>query len=371
MTHTEHLSALSDTTPGTSPADPSTTTSTSTCPCTYDHDGSPMPTVRQRDARLNARTAAARTADPAGAEQRISRFIPGNERVDSTLDLIRYLARAAAPVNAQDAAEILTVLSGHAAYLDTVGTPVTVETLLDPNLVNRWVLHGLAGLTAGTTANYRSRLARVSAAVNGQPDRPAPLYASDPVRPYTRGDEDGLVRWAAGLADSLGPDLLTATGLTLGAGLTAAQVPNVRAGHIRDDGRGGCIVEVVGVEVAWNPVPVRTRYAQVLLDAAAGRHPDAYLFGDGTVRRGGRNAISNMVDAAYRQAGGQPVRLERFTPQRARATWIVRHLDAGTRMDLLMRAASVQHLDAFDRYVRYMAPASAGAGSALALKDEA
>lgn len=328
-----------------------------------------MPTVRQRDARLRTKTTASRAADPVGAERRISRFIPGDDRVDSTLDLVRYLARAAKPVNAQDAAELLTVLSGHAAYLDTVGTTVTVETLLDASLVNRWVLHGLAGLTAGTTANYRSRLARVSAAVDGEPDRPAPLYASDPVRPYDLATEDNLIRWAAGLPGSLGADLLVALGSTLGAGLTAAQVPDVRGEHVVPDGTGGCVVKVFGIEQAWNPVPVRARYAQVLLDAADRCGPGSYLFRSDAPGGCGRNGISNLVDRAYRQVGGQPARLERFTPQRARATWIVRHLDAGTRVDLLMRAANVQHLDAFDRYVRYMAPASASAASALALKD--
>lgn len=56
--------------------------------------------------------------------------------------------------------------------------------MLDPALVQRWALVGLAGLSAGTAANYRSRLARVAAAVSGR-DRPAPLYASDPCEPYT------------------------------------------------------------------------------------------------------------------------------------------------------------------------------------------
>ena len=204
--------------------------------------------------------------------------------------------------------------------------------------------------------------------MNGAPDRPAPLHASDPVRPYTLADEDTLIHWAAGLQGFLGNDLLIALYLTLGAGLTAAQVPNVRAEHIIEDETGGCIVEVVGVPIAWNPVPVRERYAQPLLDAAANHQPDAYLFRPGAPRRGGRNTISNLVDAANRYLGEAPARVERFTPQRARATWIVRHLDAGTRVDLLLQAATVAHLDAFDRYVRDMAPADSAARSALALR---
>ncbi len=78
--------------------------------------------------------------------------------------------------------------------------------------------------------------------------------------------------------------------------------------------------------------------------------------------------ISNLVAAAIRQAGGDLGRVERFTPQRARATWIVRHLDAGTRVDALLRAANVAHLAAFDRYVRYMAPADNAVQTGLALR---
>ncbi len=370
MTNTKHLSALSDTTPGTSPADPRTTTSDTPSSSPTDHDGSAMPTVRQRDARLLAKTGPARNADLMGAQERVTRFIPGDPQVDPYLSLIQHLARTAEPVNAEDAAELLTALAGHAGYLASVGTPVTEDTLLDPGLVTRWVLHGLAHLTAGTTANYRSRLTRVAAAVHGAPARPAPLYASDPVRPYDRGAEDGLGWWAAALPGALGQDLLVALGLTIGAGLTASQVPVVQGRHITRS-FGSTVAVRIPCAKGWTVIPVRARYAKVLLDAAARSGPDEYVFRAAAPGRGGRNGISNLVDAADRQAGGKPEQLERFTPQRARATFIVRHLDAGTRVDMLMQIAGVKNLGAVDRYVRYMSPVGAATELSLTLPDEA
>ena len=371
MTNTEHLSALSDTTPGTSPANPSTTTSDTHPSSPTDHDRSAMPTVRQRDARLLAKTGPARNADLTAAQERVLRFIPGDPRVDPHLSLIQHLARTAQPVNAQDAAELLTALAGHAGYLAAVGTPITEDTLLDPGLVTRWVLHSLTHLTPGTTANYRSRLTRVAAAVHGAPEGSAPLYASDPVRPYTYGAEDGVVRWAGGLVGALGTDLLFAVCLTFAAGLTNAQVTSVRGEHITRCDDGTVAVRVPGGGGGWNVIPARARYTQVLLAAAAHRGPDENVFRADAVRGGGRNGISNLVDSADRRTGGKPDQVERFTPQRARATWIVRHLDAGTRVDVLMRAAGVKDLGAFDRYVRYMSPAGTATELSLTLPDEA
>jgi len=367
VTNTEHQTSPTTATPDASPTDPGATGTTRTAHLT-DHEGSDMPTVRQRDARLLGKGSPARTPDPIGAETRVTRFIPGDPRVDPYLALIRALTRAARPVDAPDAAEILTVLAGHAAYLVDTGVPVADGALLDPALVNRWIRDGLAGLTAGTTANYRSRLARVAAAVHGAPDRPAPLYASDPVRPYDRAGEDGLVRWAAALDGPSGQDLLFAVVVTLGAGLTAAQVGTVRGRDVAGSSADVVTVRVPGLDGSWNPIPVRARYAGVVRDAGTRSGPDRHLFRPGAPGGGGRNGISNLVAAAIRQAGGDLGRVERFTPQRARATWIVRHLDAGTRVDALLRAANVAHLAAFDRYVRYMAPADNAVQTGLALR---
>jgi hypothetical protein len=45
----------------------------------------------------------------------------------------------------------------------------------------------------------------------------------------------------------------------------------------------------------------------------------------------------------------------RPTSQRLRATWIVHHLDAGVPVVTLMRAAGVESLESFTRYVRFVA----------------
>lgn len=60
-----------------------------------------------------------------------------------------------------------------------------------------------------------------------------------------------------------------------------------------------------------------------------------------------RNVVSNFVSSVPREVRPQP--------QRLRATWIVSHLDAGTNVLTLMRAAGVDSLEAFTRYIRFVA----------------
>ncbi|MBC7678662.1 MAG: hypothetical protein H7233_06705 [Pseudorhodobacter sp.] len=382
MNITRSTQALSDTTPGTSPANPSTpqTTNPTTSPAaqtaagtagstTTQQTGGDMPTVRQRAARLDRQPVRSRTADPAGASLRVDRFIPGDPAADEHLPLIRTLASAAGPVNAQDAAELLTVLAGLACHLAAAGVEVTAASLLDPARIDRWVLTGLADRSSGTAANYRLRALRVAAAVNGTPRKAAPLHGSDPTRPYSPQDEDAIVRWAAAVPGGAGLDLLTAVALSFGAGLTVTQIRCVRVLDVAPVSAGGDLtIEVTGEDgLPGHVAPVRRRYAKVLRDACMRPSSDGWLFRPDAPGRGGRNGISNLVDRHL-----DPT-VERFSPQRARATWIVRHLEAGTRVDLLLAAAGVTSLSAFAGYVQHMTTpppsASSVVGAALFLGD--
>jgi len=309
-----------------------------------------VPTVGQRDARLRARTRPVRTPDPDRAAARVCTYVPDDDLSRPHTALVRGLVTGAGPVDADDAGELLSALAGHAAWLVATGTDVTEATLLDPDLVQRWVLVGLSGLSAGTTANYRSRIARVAAAADGTA-RQAALYASDPVRPFSLVDEDALDVWARGLRNShLRDNVLVVVVTSLGAGLSTAEITDTHGTDVRRRPDGTVTVDVDGPRA--RTVPVRPRYAPDLL-ALAQAAGDRPLFRPGNSGRVGKNAVTKLVADAMQ---GSARTLPRLTPQRARATWIVRHLDAGVRPDALMRFAGIDDLGSFDRYLRYLTP---------------
>ncbi|MBC7680025.1 MAG: hypothetical protein H7233_13720, partial [Pseudorhodobacter sp.] len=70
----------------------------------------------------------------------------------------------------------------------------------------------------------------------------------------------------------------------------------------------------------------------------------------------GRNGVSNLVARA--RSGCDP-RLTVLSPQRMRATWLVRHLDAGVRVDALLTAAGLDSVTTLDRYLVALHPLTA------------
>ena len=324
------------------------------------HRKGPVPTVGQRIARARAQARDARPADPDAARARVAAFRPVDAMARPHVALIRELALAAGPADDTDAAELLSALAGHAAWLTATGLDVTADSLVDPDLVQRWALHGLADLAAGTAANYRSRLARVAAAVCGS-SRPAPLHASDPCEPYTLGHERAHVLWAGRLpTDRARADLSGAALLGYGCGLPAAELTDTVGDDVEQHDDGLVVVRVRGPRA--RVVPVRARYGPALLALAADAGP-AHLFRPATDGRLGKNALTNAVARAAQH--GDPL-LPRLTAQRMRATWLVRHLDAGTPPAALLAAAGLDGLGSLDRYLRWTTPLAADQALALA-----
>jgi len=322
-----------------------------------------VPTVGQRAFRQRAVRTRTRTADPAGAASRVTTYVPDAPGATGHMPVVRSLAAAAAPVDAADASELLSALAGHAAWLDATGHDVDEAALLDPELVQRWVLVGLAGLSAGTTANYRSRLARVAQAVHGGTAPAAPLYASDPSAPYRRTDVDAMLVWAcAQRTERFARDLRMLLALGLGAGLSTAETLDARRRDVTVTQDGTVTIAVGGVRP--RVVQVDPRHAPTLLDAAD-NGPDTHLLLSGRTGAVGKNGISNLVDQALRSGAGDR-RVPRVVPQRMRATWLVGHLAAGTRVDVLLTQAGLDSLGTLDRYLRFVPQAVADATAAAA-----
>lgn len=322
----------------------------------FDHprEEDTLPTPGQRHARAKALARPARDADPTGAESRIASYVCADPHARPHTALIRDLVRAAAPTDAADAAELLSAVSGHAAWLSATGQPVTASTVLDPDRTLRWVLVGLTDLSAGTTANYRSRIARVAVAAGARDPR-SPMQASDAAEAYTPREEDDLVAWAAGQrTPAMRTGLLAVACTGLGMALGTSEILAATGTDLRVDPDGLVTCRVRGTRP--RTVPARARYRPLLTDLAAAAG-SAHLVRPGAPGRGGKNSVGNLVARA--REGGDP-RLPVLTPQRMRATWLARQLRAGVRVDAVMAAAGLDSAAVLDRYLRRLPPAPPG-----------
>ena len=123
-------------------------------------------------------------------------------------------------------------------------------------------------------------------------------------------------------------------------GLTTDEFVVIDGTHIRADPATGCIV----VDVQHDhprTVPFLRRYEQGALNLAAAAGP-GWIFRpdvdpDATWARTGAG-ITYTIAGAVRTTG-----VPALHPRRCRITWVVHHLTAGTRLDVLAAAAGYKH----------------------------
>jgi hypothetical protein len=205
----------------------------------------------------------------------------------------------------------------------------------------------LTDMTPASRGNLRSMLYRMSEVLlgtTGKGDMTYALSASSPSEPYSAADVAAIKRWSGKQLGARGANASALIGLGLGAGLSASEIAEVRGSDLARDSAGSLYVSVSGV-----------RSRRLLLDEASGSYVESALeFGSPSgllfcpKRKGtGKNLISNFI------ARGPDVGLRPST-QRMRATYLVKHIEAGDSVKELLRIAGVQSLDALGRYVRFV-----------------
>lgn len=157
---------------------------------------------------------------------------------------------------------------------------------------------------------------------------------------------DVLVEWARKeKRRKRGDDAMVLLALGFGAGLSAQEVMNVRAGDVESTE----IALLIHVrEGRARTVPVLRRWEKAIAKLATTVEPADYLFKPGRAGSG-KNLISNFV-ADSRGSGVYA------QTQRMRSTWLVTHMNACTPLPELMEAAGVDSLEALTRYLPFVAP---------------
>jgi hypothetical protein len=243
--------------------------------------------------------------------------------------------------------DLLLVTTRIAAWAVTsAGLELDRRTLFNRHVIARFVRSGLSEYNEAARGNLRSQLLRMAEVLLDPRDVPlrlTPMRPADPSRPYSRREIVILRSWAE--TQSTGGRRANARvllALGLGAGLSAVEIGNLTAKEIAV-AEDGVTLRVVGVRERDVPVlreweaPLRARRTQLADDRFAFREGHTANYD---------NLISNFV------ARGASVEVVPQS-QRMRATWIVGHLDRGTPIVLLAKAAGVESLEAFTRYIRF------------------
>lgn len=228
------------------------------------------------------------------------------------------------------------------------GLELVPEVVLHPDTIDRFVVHGCAHLTPGSRSNYRSVLHRVGAGWLGgdaYPPRRLPLAASNPVEPYSEPEERALLSWVRGLSTlPMRDGALVVVSLGLGAGLTSAEMTRLQATAAVSTATG-LVLQVGGARS--RRIPIVARWEPLVRESIARADGGLVFRPDRMVVAGSH--VSRFVDRLPR--GDAP----KLSTQRLRATWMVRHLEAGVPIDALASAAGVGP-ERLVRYVRSMRP---------------
>jgi len=232
----------------------------------------------------------------------------------------------------------------------TAGLPLERPIIFSRETIARFVAVGCGDWKPAARGNLRSQLLRMSEVLLGRTvslRRLGALPPSDPSRPYSAKELVSLRNWASSQSTSFRrTNAAVLLALGAGTGLSASEIGELRVQQIelRDE---GVTVAVAGERK--RRVPVRRGWEAALIDRVRTSSPDSYAF-----RENHTANYPNLISSFVVRSGTMQVRP---TSQRLRATWIVHHLSAGVPVVTLMRAAGVESLEAFTRYVPFVAEA--------------
>jgi hypothetical protein len=233
-----------------------------------------------------------------------------------------------------------------ALWATSQGIPLEREAVLDPDTVERFCQLSLAD--ERSRATFRSDLRRMGPLLtHSAPWQPRPhaMATRNVAPPYNNSEVDLLRADAANKpteARRRGARALLALGL--GAGLDGRWVARVEARSVT---RRGGVVEIRVGEPAPRRVVVLAEWEDEVIDLARTAGSD-YLIGG---RSEARNRVADLSKRLVRPAGHP-----RLSPGRLRSTWLLGHLEAGTRLPELCRAAGLAGFEVLSDLLPLVAP---------------
>lgn len=230
----------------------------------------------------------------------------------------------------------------------SAGLPLERGLVFNRDVIAEYAANGCSHLAPASRGNVRSRLLRMSEILL-PPDkrvaRLAPLPPAAAAQPYSRAEITILRGWATGQNTALRTEVAhVLLALGLGAGLAAQEIAGVRIKDVTIDDEG-ILVHVTGKRA--RTVPVLSEWEPVLADLRGTKvaQESFLLIPDRT------KSFPNLITGFVRKSAGAQLRPQ---TQRMRATWVVTHLIVGTPVRALLKAAGVDSLEAFTRFVPFI-----------------
>lgn len=247
-------------------------------------------------------------------------------------EFARAVVARAQPGTPARARALLFAAAKLARFGESVGLELSAAMLLQPALIERFIVQSAGTITPPTRRTLRANLRALHRALEAhrQP-APVPLARERSKAPY--GDAEIASYLALAAAQSTPARRLRSSALIClgaGAGLVGSELRHLRGSDVIR--RSGGLVVVVGGRRA-RVVPVLARFHEPLEPAAAFAG-DGYLVGGSAPHR--RNLTAALLGSLAHDAG-----LPRLEPGRLRATWLVSCAQL-IGLPAFMRAAGVR-----------------------------
>ena len=269
---------------------------------------------------------------PAKDWQAISAYV--YDVVDRAEPLVVYSAR-----------ELYPAVTRLTHFARTEYAPLTDDAVFDPYMVNRFIIHHLAGYNRASRNTIRARLRRVSEALlcDGAVGKFRALGKADAVRPYTEAEQAALEGWSrAQTSAERRTSAAALLSLGFGAGLTGAEIIRLRLENVATTDTT-CVVRIIGEGA--RDVPVLHEWSAGL------RSRYVHLNGQGWAFRAEQRGSNVNLITDFVSRTAPPMEIQ---TRRMRATWLVGHLEAGTPLKTLLRVAGLQSAEALDRILPFV-----------------
>jgi len=236
--------------------------------------------------------------------------------------------------SATNAAKYLSHLSDFAAWAHEQGVPLALESLLDVDVVERYIAVGMPGARDSTRATRRAILRRIARHCASPPqDLPLPIAYRRVRPPYSPEEVQGLLALASAQpTPSRRRTLRAILHLGLGCGIASRDLAWVTGQDVEQLPDGAVSVTVCG---GTRPRTVVALHAHEGALLELSRFTSSGLLIGGSIR-GRRNVTRGPLD---RVVGGED--LPRLETARLRSTWLLAHLQARTPLPALMIAAGL------------------------------
>jgi len=229
----------------------------------------------------------------------------------------------------------------------TAGIPLERPSVFGRHTIERFCQVALPEYSEASRGNLRSQLLRMSDVLldaRSTLRKLAPMKAASPSRPYNDVEIIALNTWVQiQTTEARRRNAAVLLALGLGAGLSASEIGNRRAGDLLVDQRG---VTIRVQEGRTRDVPVLHRWEAPLIARREELADDRFVF-----RENHSFNYDTLISSFVARSPSVGV-----TPQtqRMRSTWIVHHLTVGSPVKALMAAAGVESLEAFTRYMQFV-----------------